>query len=102
RRKKKHSAQQLYARNLSGHKYSFVTDLKCARRKRHGNDPVPEAARDHVLYCKMTWSPSFRPFNTSVFAPLEIPMLIAVLRFPSLPLGSGISTEALRSLSYRI
>src|SRR5580693_4899821 len=50
-------------------------------------------------YCSTTWSPSFSPLRTSVFAPFEIPMLTATLSLPSLPLGSGISTEAFLSLS---
>src|SRR6185437_4544713 len=55
-----------------------------------------------INYCRMTWSSLFRPFRTSVFAPFEIPIVIATLRIPSLALGSGTWTDAFRSLSYRM
>src|SRR5882757_8223404 len=51
-------------------------------------------------YCNTTWSFSLSELSTSsVLAPLEIPILTATLRLPSLPFGSGTSTEACFSLS---
>src|ERR1035438_631453 len=61
---------------------------------RSSQKPKPEPD-----YCSTTWSPSFSPLRTSVFAPFEMPMLTATLSLPSLPFGSGISTEAFLSLS---
>src|SRR6266498_1498828 len=74
------------------------------QKKRHGEGlvPCPLPGSAGTAYWRMTWSSLLRPFNTSVLAPLEIPMLIATFRFPSLPLASGTSTEALRSLSYKM
>ncbi len=54
------------------------------------------------LYCRTTWSPSLSPLSTSVLAPFEIPILTATLFLPSLPFGSGTSTDAFLSLSYKI
>src|SRR5215469_4877088 len=53
-----------------------------------------------LRYCwRMTVSPWLRPERTSVRVPLEIPALMETLRRPFFWLGSGTSTEALRSLS---
>lgn len=50
-------------------------------------------------YCRTTLSSFFKPLSNSVFAPLEMPTVTGSLRLPSLPLGSGTSTEAFLSLS---
>src|ERR1035438_5185473 len=50
--------------------------------------------------CRTTWSPSFRPFNTSVNEPFESPTVTETLRLPSFWFLSGISTDAFFWLSY--
>src|SRR6185503_13332836 len=90
-----------YSKN-SGHKCSLVQEV-CSTKKARGWVPCLCPGRlpgTNNSYCRMTWSPWFSPFRTSVLAPFEIPMLMATFFLPSLPFGSGTSTEALRSLSY--
>ncbi len=59
----------------------------------------PKRSLKLIPYCKTILSPSLSPPFISVFTPFEIPVWTATLRRPWGALGSGTSTEALRSLS---
>src|ERR1051326_3106510 len=76
---------------------------KSGERARHDQNAQSSQGFHHwppkLVYCRIPCWPSFRPESSSVFEPLEIPTVTASFLRPSLALGSGISIEALRSLS---
>ena len=77
---------------------SSGADFSAATGKYAGSSPRLRSRS--IIYCwRITVSPGLRPARTSVLVPLEMPALISTLRRPFFCLGSGTSTEALRSLS---
>src|SRR5579862_5155075 len=69
----------------------------CAHCARADHGMTVAFVRCH--YCNTTCSPSFNPLSSSVLEPLEMPTVTAIFFLPSLAAESGISTDALRSLS---